>query len=111
MRPCDRRDARLYLPPGEGEFLCRNCHDLRYLSQRVGADELLDRRALAIRRRLGQKELGQPFPPRPRGMHTKTYERLRSEYMVLNITSVYLTLKRFGFIDPCMPAPPDGGRA
>jgi hypothetical protein len=29
---CNRRVAKLYLPPGEHEFGCRKCHDLTYQS-------------------------------------------------------------------------------
>jgi len=31
-RPCNRRSAKLYLPPGGVHFGCRNCHDLTYQS-------------------------------------------------------------------------------
>ncbi len=30
--PCDRRVAKLYLPPGEVHFGCRDCHELTYRS-------------------------------------------------------------------------------
>lgn len=29
-RPCKRRVAKLYLPPGSGYFGCRHCHNLTY---------------------------------------------------------------------------------
>ena len=31
-KPCERRAAKLYLPPGEVTFGCRHCHDLAYQS-------------------------------------------------------------------------------
>ena len=30
--PCDRRVGKLYMPPGEEYFACRDCHDLTYRS-------------------------------------------------------------------------------
>ena len=37
-------------------------------------------RALKIRKRLGSKEgIGDPFPPKPKGMHRKTYDRLSEQ--------------------------------
>jgi hypothetical protein len=30
--PCQERVGKLYLPPGEGSFCCRACHDLTYRS-------------------------------------------------------------------------------
>jgi hypothetical protein len=99
---CGRRVSKLYRPPGSRRFLCRHCYDLRYLSQRASKDVVLARRAMAIKKRLGQEEPEQAFPPRPKGMHHRTYELFRNEYRVLNTASVYLTLKRFDLLDPSM---------
>jgi hypothetical protein len=75
---CRRRVAKLY---GPGRyFLCRHCYRLAYASQ--SQDELgrLRRRANKAWQRLG----GDPgtdseFPPRPKGMWRRTYERLCGE--------------------------------
>jgi len=40
--PCDRRVGKLYLPPGEGRFACRHCHNLTYRSSKEH-DKRLDR--------------------------------------------------------------------
>ena len=95
---CGRRIAKLFLPPGETQFLCRYCHNLRYLSQRASMDVRLARKAIAIRKRLGQRDFGQPFPPRPKGMHYRTYERLSAEYFAASTVGTYLTLQNLGIV-------------
>ncbi len=71
-RVCRRRVAILY---GAGrEFLCRHCYDLVYESQREDQATRLIARAQKIRRRLGgNASLMAPFPPKPKGMHWRTY--------------------------------------
>jgi hypothetical protein len=72
---CGRRVAVLYL--GGELFACRGCYRLAYESQQ---DPLFGniRRAQKIRMRLGGVPFA-PFPARPRGMHTRTYLRLREK--------------------------------
>lgn len=73
---CGRRVAILY---GAGhDFRCRHCCHLAYDSQRHDYPTRLLTRAQQTRRRLGGSgSLMEPFPPRPRGMHERTYRRLR----------------------------------
>lgn len=80
---CRRRVAILY---GNGRFACRHCHCLAYQCQRESDENRADRRANAIRRRLGWMPgiLLHPGPHvdpacgwyRPRSMHRSTYQYL-----------------------------------
>ena len=73
---CGRRVGKLY---SAGKyFLCRHCYDLAYESQREDLKSRLLRKTQNIRRRLGgSASLMEPFPWKPKGMHWKTYFRLR----------------------------------
>ncbi|MGI9049257.1 MAG: hypothetical protein ACR2GU_07785 [Rubrobacteraceae bacterium] len=76
---CGRRVAVLY---GPGEyFLCRHCYELSYESQRENMMYRTIHKAQDIRERLGgSANMMEPFPERPKGMHRRTYERLRDEH-------------------------------
>jgi hypothetical protein len=74
---CRRRVARLYLGASP-VFACRHCHDLVFASQLESVGFRGLGRARKVRMRLGSApDLFGPFPERPKGMHRKTYERLR----------------------------------
>jgi hypothetical protein len=74
-RVCGRRVAILY--SAGRYFLCRQCYNLAYESQREDDATRLVSKAQKIRRRLGgSASLIEPFPPKPRYMHRRTYERL-----------------------------------
>jgi hypothetical protein len=74
---CGRRVAKLY--DGAGDFFaCRHCCGLAYASQQLSPRDRSISRARTIRMRLGgSPSLIDPFPDKPRGMHRRTYERLR----------------------------------
>lgn len=74
---CRRRAAKLY--GGQGLFACRRCWGLVYRSQRLSRHSRAVEKAKIVRLRLGGTEdLADPFPPKPKGMHWSTYERLRA---------------------------------
>jgi hypothetical protein len=77
MDGCRRRVAILY---AGATIACRHCRDLAYSSQQESRRNRTLRRAQAIRRKLGgSANLMEPFPPRPKGMHRRTYRRLFSQ--------------------------------
>jgi hypothetical protein len=73
---CNRAVGKLY---NTGcSLACRRCLDLRYASQRRGAKSRRYLQALKLRLRLnGIASLDKPFPSRPKGMHRRTFDRLR----------------------------------
>jgi len=75
---CKHRVAVLY---GAGiRFLCRTCSKLPYGSQNETLQDRMIRKSQKIRRRLGASEsLFEPIWQRPKGMHRKTFQRLRAE--------------------------------
>jgi hypothetical protein len=74
---CSRRAAKIYLG-AYPVFACRCCQGLTYASQKQTPHLRLISKAMKIRMRLGgSPNLFDPFPDRPKGLHRKTYERLR----------------------------------
>jgi hypothetical protein len=76
-RFCGRRAAVLYCA---GDlFACRRCHGLSYASQQQTALHRGLEQARKIRMRLGGgADLLEPFPPKPKVMQRRTFERLRA---------------------------------
>ena len=91
---CGRRCAILY---GGRWFLCRHCHGIRYRSQSLGKGERLLRKAERIRTRLGGSGVVfDLFPDKPKGMHWRTYRRLRDEAEEAKARGLTLALGAFG---------------
>ncbi len=74
-RNCRRRVATLW---GGEIFACRHCHNLAYESQNETAYSRALGKAQDIRRRLGGDPCGD-FPPKPKGMHWRTYWRWKQK--------------------------------
>lgn len=75
---CGRRVSVLLFR--RGVFRCRRCHGLAYESQREDARRRARRRADKLRARLGwpqRRALVLPIAVKPKGMWSKTFERLR----------------------------------
>ena len=73
---CERRVAILY----GGPFRCRTCWGISYQSQRDAPMMRNIRREQKYRMRVGGSEnLVEPFPVRPKGMHRRTYLRIRAK--------------------------------
>jgi hypothetical protein len=80
---CEKRVAKLYR--GLGGYFCRACiGNPIYASQSKSAQGRRHFHACKLRLHLnGEASLTAPFPERPRGMHRRTYERLRQEGLKL----------------------------
>jgi hypothetical protein len=75
---CGRRVAVHY---SVDIFACRHCCRLAYESQRDQIYEWALSRAQSIRMKLGGSgSMAVPFPDKPKGMHWRTYQRLRAEH-------------------------------
>ena len=78
-RHCGRRVALLYL--ADELFACRRCYGLAYASQRSALYLRDVDKAQKIRMRLGGSTvMSERFPDKPKGMHWRTYDRLRHRH-------------------------------
>lgn len=76
--PGCRRRVRVLAMAGS-RFRCRRCTGAVYASQYEPFPCGKVNAAQAVRRRMGaDQSLDEPFPPKPKGMHWKTYLRLRA---------------------------------
>lgn len=92
---CYGRAFKLY---GGRRFLCRSCRGFAYTSQRESDMYRLLTRAQDIRIRLGGTgNTSAPFPPKPKGMHWRTYWRLRDESEEASLRSLRCAAQRFGW--------------
>jgi hypothetical protein len=79
---CDRPAVKLYQRSSYGFYRCRRCYKLVYQSQREDACDRAFRAAAKIKRRLGgDPDYFAPFPPKPKDMWRKTYERSCHQYL------------------------------
>jgi hypothetical protein len=71
-----RRAQKLFLPLGGRHFWSRDGYQLGYACQRETKTDRRFRKARKFKRSLGgDGEYGNPIPPKPKGMHWRTYER------------------------------------
>lgn len=71
------RVSKLYLVPETAVFASRAASGLVYRSQRLTTPDRCREQAQRARRGLGGSgSLVEPFPPRPRGMRRRTYDRI-----------------------------------
>lgn len=95
---CDRRAGKLYC--AGRLFLCRQCYDLAYRSQREGWSDRLLTRAQNLRERLGGSgSMFDLFPEKPKGMHWRTYARLRQQGQMLDAMQWSAVAERFHLTD------------
>ena len=100
---CLRRVAILYC--ADRYLLCRSCYQLAYSSQSEDRLGRALRRATKIRRRLGGGAgIVGPFPPKPKGMHSRTYLRLQNTLWDAEDESMYALVLLFDRMNPFLPA-------
>jgi hypothetical protein len=81
---CPRCCARCLVLYGGSYFRCRKCQNLAYASQNQDVCDRASARARKIRQRLGDDGcFDDPFPPKPKGMHWRTYEKLERQCEIL----------------------------
>jgi hypothetical protein len=91
---CGRRVAKLY--QANRHFLCRACYKLAYASQQVARCDRPMHRAHNIQRRLGgQPGFAYPFPPKPKGMHWRTYRQWQFKYQKAKYKALAALAERF----------------
>lgn len=91
-RYCGRRVAILY--DAGKYFLCRHCYGLAYASQNETEFDRVCRKMRKIRGQLGvSMNLLEPVRNKPKGMHWKTFKRLRNE-LEKHKLSLYLHLAK-----------------
>jgi hypothetical protein len=79
---CSKRVAVLYAPGRY--FACRQCGGLGYATQKEGAGDRASTKADKLRKRLGwQAGILNGDGAKPKGMHWKTYQRLKSSHDAL----------------------------
>jgi hypothetical protein len=93
---CGRRVAILY---GGAIFACRHCHRLAYESQREAGYDRMARRADKLRDKLGwEPGILNGDGIKPKGMHWRTFERLKVEHEALVGASLAGMAQRFGLL-------------
>lgn len=94
---CGRRVAILY---GGSIFACRRCQKLNYQCQRETDDDRACRRADTIRRRLGwEPGILNGSGWKPKGMHWRTFERLRAEHDAFVTAALAGMGERLGLVE------------
>lgn len=94
---CGRRVAILY---GGSVYACRHCHQLAYESQRETSSDRAIRRADAIRDRLKwEPGILNPDGWKPKGMHWRTFWRLKADHDQLKGAGMQAWAQQLGIME------------
>ena len=92
--------AALAILFGGSIFACRHCHKLAYDCQRETDDDRAARRADTLRRRLGwEAGILNGDGGKPKGMHWRTFERLKARHDAYVGVSLAGMARRLGLMD------------
>jgi len=95
---CGKRVAVLYAPGRY--FACRQCGGLGYATQKQGAGDRASTRVNKIRKRLGwQAGILNDTGGKPKGMHWKTYWRLKCQHDALLQVSLEDMGRKLGILN------------
>lgn len=98
---CGQRVAVLF---GNSISACRHCQKLVYECQRETDDDRAARRADTIRRRLGWGAgIANPEGRKPKGMHWRTFVRLKAEYAAFANVAWTGMAERLGLLNRRLP--------
>jgi hypothetical protein len=93
---CSRRVGFLY---GGRIFACRHCYNLSYDSQNEAIHSRMLTKAQKIHKKLGGSGCTMDYVSKPKGMHWKTYNRLKHKMDHYDNASMMMVAKKFGMID------------
>jgi len=95
---CSKRVAVLYAPGRY--FACRQCGGLGYATQKEGAGDRASTKADKLRKRMGwEAGILNGDGGKPKGMHWKTYQRLKSHHDALVQVSLHDIGRKLGLLD------------
>jgi len=77
---CPRCEARCRVLYGTWRIACRRCHRLRYTTQKETRSDRANLGMFKIVKRLDPEATFNELPPKPKGMHWRTHERLADRY-------------------------------
>jgi hypothetical protein len=98
---CRKRVAVLYAPGRY--FACRQCGGLGYATQKESAGDRASTKANKLRNRLGwEAGILNGDGGKPKGMHWKTYERLKSQHETLVQVSLQDISRKLGSLHKLM---------
>ena len=90
---CGRRCRVLF---GGRRFRCGRCHQVHYATQSESRADRATRAMFKIVRRLDPEEDCNDLPPKPKGMHWRTYNRLVDRYEKYDQRWSLEAMRRFG---------------
>lgn len=88
---CGRRCAIIYRVGIEPRWGCRLCLNGHYISEHMSPKDRRLHAAFKVRRRLGQTKGGivAGFPPKPEGMHWRTYHDLKHSALLNELEIIF----------------------